>query len=58
MGMVVDRFGHRSLIVSVLRGDESVREKPLAHFLDPGGGTKVGQREQEKAQQVLGRQSA
>ena len=58
VGMVVDRFGHRSLIVSVLRGVESVREKPLAHFLDPGGGRKVGQREQEKAQQVLGRQSA
>ena len=57
VGIVVDRVEHRSFIDSVLRGVEFVREEPFAHFLDPEGGRKVGQGEQEKAQRVLERQS-
>ena len=34
-----------------------MREKSLTQFLDPEGGGKVGQREREKAQRVLERQS-
>ena len=57
VGIVRVAWRHGSFVLLVFRGVKFVGKKPLAQFVDPKGGGKIGEREREKAQGIFEGQS-